>query len=129
VITGLILHPVNLAAVLVLVVNDHWYKYAHPGVAAGKASDIAGLIVASVLALSLSRLVPQPVGWRKVSDFALISAVAASFAAAKVASGPNALAQIGLGGAVLRDSTDLLALPAVFVGLLIAWTMPARRSG
>ncbi|GAA3121815.1 hypothetical protein GCM10020001_047700 [Nonomuraea salmonea] len=39
-------HPVTVAGVLVLLVNDHLLKAAFPGVVTGKLSDVAGLLVA-----------------------------------------------------------------------------------
>ena len=38
------MHPVALAAIAVLVVNDHVLKSAYPGWLTGKLSDIAGLV-------------------------------------------------------------------------------------
>jgi hypothetical protein len=38
-----LLHPLALAAVGVLLVNDHILKWTHPGVLTGKFSDVAGL--------------------------------------------------------------------------------------
>ena len=42
---ALLLHPVNLIAMLVLGLNDHWLKAAWPGLVTGKLSDVAGLVV------------------------------------------------------------------------------------
>ena len=38
------LHPLALAAVAVLALNDHWGKAAAPGLVTGKLSDVAGLL-------------------------------------------------------------------------------------
>ena len=40
----MLLHPVVAAAVVVLLLNDHLFKAAAPGLATGKASDFAGLL-------------------------------------------------------------------------------------
>ena len=40
---GALVHPVALAAIAVLVLNDHLGKAAFPGVITGKLSDLAGL--------------------------------------------------------------------------------------
>jgi hypothetical protein len=47
--------PAYLAALAVLVVNDVWLKYAWPGFATGKLSDVAGLFVFAVFASCVSR--------------------------------------------------------------------------
>jgi hypothetical protein len=38
----LLLHPIALAAIAVLVANDHRWKASHPGWLTGKLSDVAG---------------------------------------------------------------------------------------
>lgn len=40
---GGLVHPLPLVAVVVLVLNDHWWKQAHPSWFTGKLSDVAGL--------------------------------------------------------------------------------------
>lgn len=39
-------HPVTVAGVLVLLINDHLLKHTWPGFVTGKLSDVAGLVVA-----------------------------------------------------------------------------------
>jgi hypothetical protein len=39
-------HPVTLLSLVLLLVNDHLLKDAYPGLATGKLSDLAGLVVA-----------------------------------------------------------------------------------
>jgi hypothetical protein len=46
-------HPAVQVALVVLIVNDHYLKANHPSWATGKLSDIAGLVVAPVLLLSV----------------------------------------------------------------------------
>lgn len=38
-------HPLALAALAVLVLNDHWAKFRYPGWVTGKLSDVAILVV------------------------------------------------------------------------------------
>lgn len=42
---NLILNPVFLTGILVLALNDHWFKIQYPGVLTGKLSDFAGILV------------------------------------------------------------------------------------
>jgi hypothetical protein len=46
-----LVHPVTLAALVVLVVNDHVLKSRFPGVITGKASDLAGLVLMPAVSL------------------------------------------------------------------------------
>ncbi len=39
-----LLHPLPLGAILVMAVNDHWWKEGYPGLLSGKISDAAGMI-------------------------------------------------------------------------------------
>ncbi|MBX6723359.1 MAG: hypothetical protein IRY92_09020, partial [Dactylosporangium sp.] len=85
-------HPVTLAAVVVLVVNDHLLKDAYPGLVTGKLSDVAGLVLApAVLASLVTLLVPRaPAGPVAVGATAVVglafAIVKALPAAAAVAS-------------------------------------------
>lgn len=40
---GALVHPLPLAAVLLLALNDHVFKHTHPSFVTGKLSDVAGL--------------------------------------------------------------------------------------
>ncbi len=53
-----LLHPVALAALAVLILNDHWWKRAHPSAITGKLSDVAGLIFFPILLEALAEI-----GW------------------------------------------------------------------
>jgi len=114
-----LLHPVIVVAVAVLLLNDHVLKAAWPGMLTGKLSDVAGLALAPpVITATVALLVPRlPVrvvaGTATVAVgmlFALVKTTAAGAAAASAmwswAWGPST---------VLRDPTDLLALPALAV--------------
>jgi hypothetical protein len=54
----LLLHPIALAAIAVLVINDHWLKSAHPSWVTGKLSDAAGLAFFPLLLLVIARVPP-----------------------------------------------------------------------
>ena len=51
-----LLHPVAVAAVVLLVLNDHLFKPILPGLLTGKLSDVAGLLLAPVLAVAAIEL-------------------------------------------------------------------------
>jgi len=114
--------PVSLAALGLLVLNDHVLKAAAPGLVTGKLSDVAGLVVAPpLLAVGLALLrLPRP---------AAVSLVATGvgFTLAKTTEwGVDTVNTVwslaGWPTHILRDPTDLVALPAL---LLAGWV--ARR--
>lgn len=129
---GEALHPVTLAAVAVLAIND-WVLKPHlgPGLVTGKLSDLAGLVFAPIVlsaALGLALHVAARLGARvdpSLSRRRLIActvATGAVFAAVKLDPGAARLlarliSQLGRPAAIALDRTDLLCLPA----LAIAW--------
>lgn len=126
----LLLHPVALAALVALILNDHWLKAAGlmPGWFTGKLSDFAGLIVAPIVLIELAAVAKL-----RGSSFqhALIatSAVGVLFTLIKTLPSANAL-YVRLSGALLSplgwnagavlDVTDLIALTALAVPLWLA---------
>jgi hypothetical protein len=148
-----ILHPVLLASIVVLVVNDRLLKARWPSVLTGKLSDVAGLVFFPLVLVSIC----EGFGWvfargpRRASTSQLVActfATAVAFAAvkasARVASGYSTLlgwlqwparavfsvaqsAEIPHPVPVLvrADLTDLVALPAVLTSLLV--TMASGR--
>ncbi|WP_437976741.1 hypothetical protein WMF11_05900 [Sorangium sp. So ce295] len=117
--------PLFLGALALLVVNDHLLKGAGllPGALTGKLSDLAGLVVAPVLAAAL-------VDARTSRGRALaFAAVVAPFAAIKLSAAAAQLlvGLVGLAGITWRiwqDPTDLAAL----VVLVPAWRLSARAA-
>jgi hypothetical protein len=125
---GEALHPVALAAVLVLVVNDWYAKPRWHGAVTGKLSDVAGLAFAPVVlsaviglvlyaAARLGARVDPSLSRRRLA--ACVVATGAGFAAVKLAAPMRhaAAALLGHGATFYPDWTDLLCLPA----LAIAW--------
>ncbi|XYH98521.1 hypothetical protein ACMHYB_01795 [Sorangium sp. So ce1128] len=118
-------HPLFLGALALLVVNDHLLKGAGllPGALTGKLSDLAGLVVAPVLAAAL-------VNARTSRGRALaFAAVVAPFAAIKLSAAAAQLlvGLVGLAGIkwrIWQDPTDLAAL----VVLVPAWRLSARAA-
>ncbi|SDZ20693.1 Catechol 2,3-dioxygenase [Amycolatopsis xylanica] len=111
-------HPLTIGATAVLLLNDHVFKQAWPGLVTGKLSDVAGLVVAPpVLGLLLGLFLADRIG-------AAVAVVltGAGFAVVKLTSaGAEAASAVwsGINGpsVVLADSSDLVALPA----LGLAW--------
>jgi hypothetical protein len=139
-----LLHPVSLAAIALLVLNDHVLKPRFPGLVTGKLSDVAGLVFFPLL---LSALLSRVPGARAVAPARLLAAcvvaTAIAFALVKTWAPATRAYEIGLGllqwpfrvaGALargeapggprpvllVRDPTDLVALPFVLVSLWIA---------
>lgn len=117
-------HPGWWLALGLLALNDHVLKGAGllPGAVTGKLSDLAGLVVAPVLAAAL---LGARTGRGVAGAFAL---VAAGFAAVKVSPAASAhylalLGAIGVRGRNVVDPTDLVALAA----LPLAWRLCAAR--
>ena len=129
---GEALHPVALAAVVVLVLNDWIAKPRWHGAVTGKLSDVAGLVFAPVVlsavlglvlhaAARLGARVDPSLSRRRL--VACVVATGAGFAAVKLAAPVRhaAAALLGHGAAFYPDWTDLLCLPA----LAVAWWIGA----
>lgn len=141
-----VLHPASLSAILALILNDHWWKAAYPGVVTGKISDFAGLAFFPLLLQGAFELGRSALGrpWRP-SRGALLAAVLATFvgfAAVKLWAPAAGAYRLGLGAlqwpflalsklahgealpplrrvVLARDPTDLVALPALLVALWV----------
>jgi hypothetical protein len=141
-----LLQPVVLAAIAVLLINDHVLKAAYPGPVTGKLSDFAGLLFFPLLIVATWEVfIGLSRRWRGPSARPLIVAAIATgsiFVAVKVSGeGSAAFAELlgrfqWLGGlsiawisggrtptfspaVVARDPTDLVALGALLGALVI----------
>jgi hypothetical protein len=145
-----LLHPVSLAAIALLVVNDHVLKAAWPGALTGKLSDLAGLAFFPLLLAAVAREVRPALRLRPaVAACALLTALV--FAAVKVLPLAGDAYRVGLGAlqwpfralgsllaghgvpglALVRltpDVTDLLALPAVLIAVWLAAMSSSDRT-
>jgi len=64
----LLLHPAALAALVALVVNDHALKERFPGVVTGKVSDLAGMVVAPLVLVTVVDALAPP-SWLRRAVF------------------------------------------------------------
>ena len=123
-----LLTPLWIAALAVLIANDHWLKGSGllPGVITGKLSDVAGLIVAPALLATVLCVRSRQ------ALLACHLAIAAVFAGIQLspAFAGQWSALMGLAGhpwTITCDPTDLLTLPA----LIFAWRalLPEMEAG
>jgi hypothetical protein len=146
-----LLHPVALAAIGLLLLNDHVLKDAAPGLVTGKLSDVAGLAFFPLVLLGAWEVARSAVGrWRGPSARALAVSVAVTaiafglvkttglvagafattLGAAQWAAGLALAVGRGSGeivpALVVRDPTDLVALPAVLIAAWIGWSRLPR---
>lgn len=139
----LLVAPIVVLSLLALVVNDHWLKAAHPSWLTGKISDVAGLIVAPVLLISIAEVVAWLSG-RTLTGLrhpmaAVAAAVGFAFAAVQlIPAATNAYAELaGHSARVVAmivpvvsssgGSADVTADPADLAAL-IALIVPIRLS-
>ena len=123
---GEALHPVTIAAVVLLVVNDWLLKPAFPHrwphAITGKLSDVAGLVAAPVILTALIGLALR----KHLTRRRLLLSIAATgivFAAVKLCPAAShafvALLSHFRHSAVMMDPTDLFCLPALAVAYWI----------
>ncbi|MEO6411047.1 MAG: hypothetical protein ABIO48_00550 [Pedococcus sp.] len=116
--------PPTLLALLLLLLNDRVWKEQWPGLVTGKLSDFAGLVVAPpllALALSVCR-VTRPAAWALGATAIGFAVVKATTAGAEFATAAWSLV---MPSSVLRDPTDLVALPALWAAWR-TWRWAAR---
>lgn len=132
--TGL-LHPIALAALGTLIVNDHVLKVRYPGWITGKLSDVAGMIVFPLLAGALVTAVARRADPGRMLA-GCVAATAIGFALVKLWAPATHACGLVLGAlqwpfaalahgasvgvapvAIARDPSDLLALPFAAVAL------------
>ncbi|MEL6405028.1 MAG: hypothetical protein AAFR81_11725 [Chloroflexota bacterium] len=125
-------HSLSVLAILVLLLNDHWLRYAYPSWLTGKLGDFTWLLFAPfVLAIVLAMLIPSTVK-KQAQKVGIISIVFIGvwFATAKTIPTVHWLttetlyALVGYRGTLRMDITDLLTLPA----LLLSWWIWQRAS-
>jgi hypothetical protein len=127
-----VMHPLAIAAIATLVVNDHVLKHAFPGFVTGKLSDAAGMVFFPLLLTAFTRS-------RRALAIACV-ATAVVFALVKTLPAANGLYRVTWGAmqwplralrawlahrpapgiarvVLVRDPSDLLAVPFV----LLAW--------
>lgn len=144
------LHPLALAAVALLALNDHWGKEAAPGLLTGKLSDVAGLAFFPLFLQALWEVggaaARRPAAPSRRALWLAVGATALVFTGVKLWPPAGEVYRHGLAllrwplralAALLRDAplprlqpvllvqdaTDLLALPAL---ALAAWAGRAR---
>lgn len=140
-------HPLAIAAVGVLVLNDHVFKRAFAGWLTGKLSDVAGMVFFPLLLASVVMVV-APKAARHRAEILAVACVATAivFAATKTFPWANELYRIAWAAmqwpfraarafwlhrptpalgrvSLVRDPSDLLAVPFV----LVAYRLGAPR--
>ena len=139
-----LLHPLALASIALLLINDHFLKAAAPGFATGKISDFAGLLFFPLLLQAIYEVTAERRRTFMPNHRVLVVAIAvtgAGFAAVKAIPAANSLFGVALGSAqwilglgfmfgtvpqaapVTMDATDLVALPI----LLVTYWIGAQR--
>jgi len=116
---SLVLHPIAIASLVVLVVNDHVLKAAYPSWITGKLSDVAGMIMFPIFLHALAA--------RRIPLWITTAATMIAFTLVKTWQ-PATDAWTGIIGVVLRDASDLGALPFALVGLWISGTSESTDS-
>lgn len=143
-----LLHPLALGAIATLIVNDHLLKSHVPGWITGKLSDVAGMIFFPLFLFVLVAIAARVVRRPAIASrgalvacailtaivFALVKTWAPATIAIETALGalpwPIDAARALVGGAeipslhrvaIVRDPSDLLALPFVAIACAIGW--------
>lgn len=135
-------HPLALAAIFLLVINDHLLKARYPGWITGKLSDLAGLVFFPLLIAALCELTLGR-GARRTLVLAAAALTALGFALVQLWPAASLAYCVVLGAlqwpfhalhavvfghalpglpriALTPDPGDLIALPAVLVPVWLA---------
>lgn len=119
-------HPVALGALVLWIVNDHWWKHHFANAVTGKLSDVAGLILFPLLvAAALALWVRRPIRWGVTVTIALYGSVNLFGWADRAI---EAVASIVAPADLTRDPTDVLLLPVLVVPIVIWRTASARTT-
>lgn len=129
------LHPVTIAAVLLLIVNDHWLRWQHPSWLTGKLGDFTWLIFAPfVAAACFAWLLPRRLkNHEKIVGWLAFGVIGLWFTLAKTTAPVHEItvrlweALIGWQGTQRMDSGDLLALVGLAVGWWVFWRVDNQR--
>ena len=134
---SLLVHPCMVGCLLLLIVNDHFLKARFHNAVTGKLSDLAGLAFVPVLLVAivefgcwvLRRNCPRQASAVACAGFAVAIGFAAVQTVPPATDAYRWLAGLAWSGqsSVVPDVTDLIALPAVAVGWILATA--ARRTG
>ncbi len=134
---SLLVHPIMVGCLLLLIVNDHLLKARFHNAITGKLSDVAGLAFVPVLLVAmvefgcwiLRRRSPGQPAALAFSGFAVAIGFAAVQTVPAATDMYRSLAGLPWSGqsSVVADVTDLVALPAVAVGWILAISGAARR--
>jgi len=125
---SILTHPLTIAAILVLLINDHYLRIYYPSWITGKLGDFAWLYLsplalATVLGLLLPRRLKDKSKTVILVSVGLISGV---FLVGKTSLQVNSWMRegmsllLGVPVSLHRDPTDLIALPAAS-GAYLAW--------
>jgi hypothetical protein len=126
-------HPLTIAAVILLLVNDHWLRWHHPSWLTGKLGDFTWLMFAPFIAAAvLAWLIPGRIrNHEQVVGLVSFGLIGLWFGLAKTVPLVHELTTsawesiIGWEGSLRMDASDLLTLPA----LLIGWWLWQRAKG
>ena len=131
-------HPAVVVSLLMLVVNDHVLKVEYGNWLTGKLSDVAGLAFFPVLVVSGIEVMSWALGWSTPDRRRLLVRVAMATAVVFTlvqTLGPATSIYRHTAGlmwsgpaSVVADVTDLIALPAVGMGWLLASGLVGERS-
>ncbi|GAA1475900.1 hypothetical protein GCM10009623_03460 [Nocardioides aestuarii] len=111
--------PLAAFCLVLLVLNDHLLKQAWPGWVTGKLSDLVGLVVAPLLlGVALAALGVRR--WRRWSVGPVVTGfVVTKTSVAGAAAVSAAWSLSGVPTHIRADATDLVALPAVLLAMLL----------
>jgi hypothetical protein len=123
-------HPISIGAIFLLLINDHWLRWHYPSWGTGKIGDFAWLIFAPLLAILLFSCVFPTSKLCYVDLVSFISVGLVFILGNTVVSFHETLVSIfhlivGWKPLMYRDPTDLLMVPAIFIGWKIWQTTKA----
>lgn len=141
-VRGVTSHPLFLISIAILLLNDHVLKGAYGSWWTGKLSDLAGLVLAPLFLVGLYQWITGSNPSRRTT-VGLAVLVAVGFAVVKILPWGEAVYEVGLASLqwpfraiaaavrgitvpgidrvdLVRDATDLIALPFAFV-VLMRW--------